>query len=137
MWSDVPCKLWPGKPSVDGYGRTSRTVDGVRTMWLVHRLAWVEAHGPIPEGMFVCHHCDTRACYEVEHLFLGTHQDNMDDMLSKGREARGARKTHCPQGHEYTTENTHVRPGPGLRRVCLACNRERCRRYGKKRKRRR
>lgn len=135
MWSDVPCKLWTGKPGADGYGRTTRTVNGIKTAWLVHRLVWVEANGPIPEGVFVCHHCDNRACYEVTHLFLGTHQDNMDDMWVKGRGATGARKTHCPRGHEYTPENTHVRPPTDKRdtlsRVCLACNRERCKRYSK------
>jgi hypothetical protein len=54
-------------------------------LWRAHRAAWVEAHGDIPEGMFVLHQCDNRACVNVAHLFLGTHQDNMDDRESKGR----------------------------------------------------
>lgn len=134
MWSDVPCKLWTGG-TVRGYGQTTRTVNGVRTAWLVHRLAWVEINGPVPlETPFVLHHCDTPACYEVTHLWLGTHADNMADMKAKGRGRSVAAetnrvKTHCKHGHEFTPEDTHVRANG--RRVCLACNRERCRRYSK------
>ena len=54
-----------------------------------HRAAWEHEHGSIPPGMFVCHHCDNPPCFEITHLFLGTHQDNMADMKAKGR-ARGA-----------------------------------------------
>jgi hypothetical protein len=45
----------------------------------------MDAHGAIPDGLFVLHRCDERACCNVDHLFLGTHQDNMDDMHAKGR----------------------------------------------------
>lgn len=64
-----------------GYGRCY--VQGKRVR--AHRAAWVEAYGPIPEGMWVLHRCDNRACIEPTHLFLGTAQDNTDDMVSKGR----------------------------------------------------
>lgn len=132
VWSDVPCKLWTGG-TVRGYGQTTRTVNGVSTAWLVHRLAWVEAHGPIPpETPHVLHHCDTPSCYEVAHLWLGTHQDNMLDCAAKGRNA-WAKKTHCPAGHPYDEENTFLNPTTGSRQ-CRTCTRAQKRAYKERQK---
>jgi hypothetical protein len=77
------CILWIG--SATRYGRLDITENGIRRHAAAHRVAWELAHGAIPAGMLVCHRCDVGLCINVDHLFLGTHQENMDDMVSKGR----------------------------------------------------
>lgn len=76
------CLEWTGARTQAGYGKAS--VAGVR--WIpAHRAAWELANGPIPDGTYVLHRCDNPPCVAVNHLFLGTHSDNMRDMLSKNR----------------------------------------------------
>lgn len=86
----LPCKDHGKQPcGKRGYAQLRR---GGRNL-LAHRLAWAEANGvaidDIPQGMFVMHKCDNPRCVEPTHLELGTHQDNMDDMVRKGRSLRG------------------------------------------------
>ena len=82
----TPCIVWTGARTSAGYGMRRR---GGRPVYL-HRTVWEEVHGPIPAGMFVCHHCDNPPCYNVEHLFLGTAADNNRDMYAKGRGGHGS-----------------------------------------------
>jgi hypothetical protein len=75
------CWVWMGGTYLNGYG----CIKIKRHMVSVHRLSWQLANGEIPEGMFVLHKCDNRPCVNPDHLFLGTQQDNVDDMITKGR----------------------------------------------------
>lgn len=74
------CRLWTSAIGRYGYGAISGAPES-----RAHRLAWRLTHGPIPPGMWVLHHCDVRACCNVDHLFLGTAADNTADMIAKGR----------------------------------------------------
>ncbi len=100
----------------------SRT-DASREYVFAHRLAWEMANGPIPNGLFVCHKCDVPSCVNAEHLFVGTHADNMSDAVSKNRmhNTFQSAKTHCPQGHEFSPENT--RKTTTGQRACKKCQR--------------
>ena len=77
------CWIWTGAVN-NGYGYFTLT-DPRRNM-LAHRFSYELHVGPIPDGMMVCHECDNPACVRPDHLFLGTSQDNTDDMISKGRQ---------------------------------------------------
>lgn len=75
------CWNWTGGTNGVGYGKLQ--TGGVK--WLTHRLSYSLHIGPIPVGMCVCHRCDNPGCVRPDHLFLGTHQDNMLDKERKGR----------------------------------------------------
>jgi hypothetical protein len=81
------CWLWRGAIAPSQNGRTlgyGNLWDG-RRLEKVHRIAYVMAYGPIPDGMEVSHDCDTPPCVRPTHLRLRNHFENMRDMYDKGR----------------------------------------------------
>lgn len=86
-WSETPqgCWEWNGSRFPRGYGQFS--VNG--KLCYAHRFAYRIHHGPFPSDLKILHRCDNPPCVNPEHLFLGTTQDNSDDMCRKGRSASG------------------------------------------------
>lgn len=80
------CLLWLGA-ATNGYGVVY--AEGRRHS--AHRAAWMLRNGPIPSGKVICHKCDVPGCINPDHLFLGTHADNVADKVAKGRQTRGER----------------------------------------------
>jgi hypothetical protein len=85
FWSFVDkssdCWEWTGSTR-KGYGKFHPS-RGVTIS--AHRYSYLLAYGIDPGGQLVCHKCDNRICVRPTHLFLGSHQDNSDDKIAKGR----------------------------------------------------
>lgn len=78
------CWLWTGDKFRDGYGKFKGPAPDHKT-YQAHRFSFEHFIGPIPDGLLVCHRCDTPPCVRPDHLFTGTHYDNVQDAIAKGR----------------------------------------------------
>jgi hypothetical protein len=115
------CWIFTGCRIRGGYGmvRTGSVLDGSARSKLAHRVVYEAIVGPIPEGLELDHLCRNPACVNPAHLEPVDHRTNVLRGFSPS--AIHARKTHCVNGHEFTTENTLVdKKG---KRNCRACAR--------------
>lgn len=115
------CWLWNGSLNGNGYGQVM--IDYVS--YSTHRLSLcIFKSFDIDSPLNVLHKCDNTVCFNPEHLYEGTQVENLRDAYKRGRR-RGNNlggKSHCKKGHEYTPENTYIRPLEGTR-ACKACRR--------------
>ena len=86
------CWIWTSKKSRNKrWDKPYGILSCGSTFKTAHRISWRLHHGEIPFGLYVLHHCDNPLCVNPEHLFLGTQQDNLDDMKRKQRSQAGAK----------------------------------------------
>jgi hypothetical protein len=87
FWSKVyvpegdSCHEWTGGLKDSGYGQFKTSTGTISA----HIYAWEQKHGPVPAGKLLRHTCDVRHCVRDDHLLLGTHLQNMQDMVDRGR----------------------------------------------------
>lgn len=93
------CWVWQGSVIPSGYGQMSW---GGRIQY-VHRLSYECFKGKVPDGLQLDHLCRNRACLNPEHLEPVTARINV--LRGEGITAQNAKKTHCPEGHEYAPDN--------------------------------
>lgn len=84
--TETGCWIWNASVDKDGYGYFhTKTVTRGAKMQRAHRVSYQMYKGSIPKGKVVCHTCDTPSCVNPHHLFVGTHKENMQDMVNKKR----------------------------------------------------
>lgn len=79
------CWEWQGKINESGYGCFQENIEGKRYYLIAHRISYEEFIGDIPKNKCVCHSCDNPKCCNPEHLWIGTHKENIHDCINKGR----------------------------------------------------
>ncbi len=94
------CWLWTGATLNDRYGY----VYYKGKMNTTHRVSWSLVNGPIPPGKLVCHKCDVKLCVNPDHLYAGTHRNNMRDKVVREKQLRG--ETH--PGAKLTDEEAQT-----------------------------
>lgn len=115
VWNGTHCLDWVGPMGPKGYGRLQIR----KRTFQAHRLVWATQHHD-PKHLLIDHLCRNRLCCNTDHHSLKTSLDNTHAEGSQAVAARNRAKTHCPSGHEYSPENTYVRPSDNGR-ICLTC----------------
>jgi hypothetical protein len=131
--SETGCWEWTGAKNKYGYGVVR--IDYV--LWTVHRLSAIVFHGYRPEykHLHILHNpeCKVKHCWGRDHIRVGTHQENMQDVVDAGTgRNQNSEVTHCKNGHEFTSENTylveHHNDGK-MHRHCRECQKAAKQRY--------
>jgi hypothetical protein len=127
---DSGCVVWIADLTNAGYGRfTWKSPDG--TVRGAHRVAYHVLVAPVPADKVIDHLCRNRTCIRPDHLEVVRQRENvMRSPIAPG--AINAAKTHCPQGHEYSPENTYLytfKTRSTTTRMCRTCQREYRRAY--------
>jgi hypothetical protein len=114
---ETGCWLWTASLDSHGYGQIGSGGSGGKLL-RAHRAVWLETVGPLEDGEILDHLCSVRRCINPDHLEPVSLGEN--NRRGNGWGGRNAKKSHCPQGHEFTEHNTYKY---GTTRQCRECAR--------------
>ncbi len=100
---EAGCWIWSYSESNGKYLKYGRQSFNGR-VYHAHRLSYLLFRGPIPQGMRVCHSCDTPLCINPDHLWLGSDYQNCADKIAKGRHQHGSRHWSAKLGESEVLE---------------------------------
>lgn len=109
---DDTCWPWTAAKLPNGYGAAWREGRSQKA----HRVAWELTFGSIPAGSLICHHCDNRLCCNPSHLYAGSHWDNTQDMVRRGRHNRDG-KAHLTPSQVLEIRRRHALGGVTLQQL--------------------
>jgi hypothetical protein len=122
------CWLWGGSPISGGYGVLSRTINGKSRPIRATHVSLMLHGRPVPAGMEACHTCNFPPCVNPDHLFVGTHKENMEHCAASGRFVTAPgwhgprqRRLICLRGHRVEGDNVYFISGKYPRTGCRAC----------------
>ena len=118
FWSNVDavsgcCWKWLGRAGCNGYGRASLQ----KTRLNSHVIAYRLTKGAIPSNQLVRHTCDNKLCCNPNHLILGSRADNVQDMVDRGRQARGEQRPHKLKEQQVIEIKTLIKSGVLLKTI--------------------
>ena len=118
------CWEWIGSKDKGGYGHFKYPTGNDKPIG-AHVASYRYFYGVVPEGMEIRHTCDNPSCVNPIHLIPGTHQDNMNDMVKRGRWIGGApKKEFCKYGHKIADDFYIVKNRKSCRKCRIAISKE-------------
>ena len=114
------CWEWMGTTYRGNYGHFRRKIDGIWKMYKAHRYSYEYFNGPIPNGLIIRHSCDNPKCVNPAHLLVGTHKENSQDMIKRGRKGYGVGPNSKRHDNLVTDIRKYKVDNPSIKGVELA-----------------
>ena len=115
LFNDSGCWEWQAGLTTSGYGQFWDGNTNVRA----HRKSWEIYVGPIPEGKLVLHKCNNRKCVNINHLYIGDHEQNMKDRDDAGHTSKAEHRYNFKRNEALIDDIIQLRKnGAKVKDIC-------------------